>query len=437
MYNDAHIVPDSTLFAAGDVRANQSVELMALHTLFVREHNRIANAIQADNPGFSDERLYQLARRLVGAEIQAITYNEWIPALLGPNALPAYTGYKPSVNPGIANEFSTAGFRFLPSLSGEFVRFIDNTGMRVRSDVNQAETFFNPAMLDQGISPILKFLASDPAEELDTHVVGSFRNFLYGPPPFGFDGVALDIQRGRDHGLANYNRVRVAYGLPALTSISQITSNPDLQLKLEQLYGGINRLDLWAGAMAEDHVPGTSTGPLVRAMLIDQFTRLRDGDSFFYKNPNVTLPFSHAEQSFLENNRSLADVIRRNSSADVIQDNIFFFRVSISGEVFNDQDLDGRHDAGEPGLAGLTVTLIALDENQQPTVVATDLTDANGRYSFIVFDGLSVGNYQVVESLPAGWSATSPLIRPVNIPRGETFLDVDFGNVRTPLASAQ
>jgi peroxidase len=58
MRNDAHYLPDSQMFAAGDVRANESVELMSLHTLFVREHNRIANALLANNPSFTDEELY-------------------------------------------------------------------------------------------------------------------------------------------------------------------------------------------------------------------------------------------------------------------------------------------------------------------------------------------------------------------------------------------
>src|SRR5262245_66600522 len=97
MANDAHRVPDDQLFAAGDVRANENIELTSLHTLFVREHNRLAGRIAAANPGMSDEDIYQRARAIVGAEIQVITYNQWIPTLLGPNALPAYPGYNPNL----------------------------------------------------------------------------------------------------------------------------------------------------------------------------------------------------------------------------------------------------------------------------------------------------------------------------------------------------
>jgi hypothetical protein len=103
--NDAHIFPDNQLFLAGDVRANENSELTSLHTLFMREHNRLAAIIVSQHPTWNDEQVYQQARRLVIGEIQQITYNEFLPALLGPGALAPYSGYKPNVNPGISTEF--------------------------------------------------------------------------------------------------------------------------------------------------------------------------------------------------------------------------------------------------------------------------------------------------------------------------------------------
>src|SRR5205085_9510821 len=105
--------------------------------------------------------------------------------------------------------------------------------------------FFNPTVIPQtGISPILKYLASDPSSEIDSTIVNSVRNFLFGAPgQGGFDLAALNIQRGRDHGIANYNAVRVGYGLPAVTSFSQISSNPTIQAKLQQLYQNVDNID--------------------------------------------------------------------------------------------------------------------------------------------------------------------------------------------------
>src|SRR5262249_36713415 len=113
-----------------------------------------------------------------------------------------------------------------------------------------------------------------------------------------------------------------------------------------------------------------------------------------------------------------------------IQDNIFFFRVSVSGTVFHDLNRNGRQDFGEPGLAGWTVQLFDVSGGT-PQLVATTTTNASGTYRFNVFDGLGTGRFQVVETLPAGWAPTTANPRNLSIPRGETNPVVNFGNYRT------
>ena len=129
----------------------------------MREHNRLADKYAAANPTWNDEQIFQAARRMVIAEIQSITYNEFLPALLGPGALTNYRGYNPKVNPGIANEFSTAAFRLGHSMLGDDVEFLDNNGEDLHDEVELRDAFFNPGLLGEtGIDPILKYLASDP-----------------------------------------------------------------------------------------------------------------------------------------------------------------------------------------------------------------------------------------------------------------------------------
>ena len=312
---------DSSLFVAGDVRANEQAGLTAMHTLWVREHNRIADSISDRHPELSDEEVFQRARSIVIAELQVITYNEFLPALLGEDAIPEYQGYDASVDPGISNVFSTAAYRFGHSmLSPELLR-LDNDG-QVIEDGNLAlrDAFFRPdEITDNGIDSLLNGLANQRAQEIDAMLVDDVRNFLFGPPGSGgFDLASLNIQRGRDHGLADYNEVRVAYGLEPVESFADITDDVEVQAALEEAYGDVNEIDVWVGGLAEDHVDGGSVGELVQAVLVDQFTRLRDGDRFWYQNQ-----FSDEQLRQIERT-TLADVMSRNTELTNLQDHVFY-----------------------------------------------------------------------------------------------------------------
>jgi hypothetical protein len=151
-------------------------------------------------------------------------------------------------------------------------------------------------------------------------IVDPLRNFLFGPPGAGgFDLAALNIQRGRDHGLADYNTVRQDFGLTRVTTFSQITNNTSVAQRLQQLYGSVNTIDPWVGMLAEDHVPGASLGPTHLAVFTDQFGRLRDGDRFWYQNGQ----FTNLELFILERTR-LSDIFRRTTAVAGLQANVFF-----------------------------------------------------------------------------------------------------------------
>jgi len=417
--NDAHRVADTGLFLAGDVRANENPELLALHTLFVREHNRIVAEAALRNPALTDEQLYQHARRIVVAELQKITYDEFLPALLGParsgaDGLQPYRGYRADVNPGIATEFSTVAFRVGHSMLGDDVEFLAGDGTPVRDPLSLRDAFFNPTPLSElGIDPILKYLASVRGQEIDTRVVDDVRNFLFGAPgQGGFDLAALNIQRGRDHGIADYNSIRVAYGLPRVTSFAEITSDATVQQALQQAYGTVDRIDPWVGGLAEKHLPGSSLGATFTRIIVDQFTRLRDGDRLWYQR-SLSADALRGVQA-----TTLADVIRRNTGLTNLQPEAFWFRTSIGGTVFGDANRDGLRQGAERGLANVAVSLL----DAAGAVVASTRTNAAGDYTFA---RLELGAYRVVVSPPGGTAAA----RAVRLTRGGPVRGIDVGLV--------
>ncbi|WP_454061843.1 peroxidase family protein [Candidatus Nitrospira salsa] len=317
--------PDPSLFLAGDVRANEQVGLTAMHTLFVREHNRLAKSIRRNYRTLTGDKVYERARRKVGALIQIITYNEFLPVLLGKNALRPYRGYKPWVNPSIANVFSTAAYRFGHSMLSPQLLRLKKNGRPIRADhLPLREAFFAPWRItkEQGIAPVLRGLANQQAQEIDPYIIDDLRNFLFGlPGNGGFDLASLNIQRGRDHGLQSYNGVRIAMGLHPATSFADITSDVDLQQRLATAYLTVEDVDLWVGGLAEDHHRQAMVGKLFFKILTNQFERLRDGDRLWYQNS-----FSRRQIKNLENT-TLADVIRRNTPiTHEIHDNVFLYK---------------------------------------------------------------------------------------------------------------
>jgi hypothetical protein len=299
---------------AGDVRANENVALTAIHTLFAREHNRIV--AQLARTGLSDEDKFQLARRIVGAEIEYITYTEFLPAL--GVRLDRYRGYDSDVNPGLGNEFATVGYRAHSMIHGEFEpivpagtysddqlnRVFPSEGIAVERNADGTVTlviplvsaFGNPDLLEQvGEGPILESLGEEREYKNDEQIDNSLRSVLFQVPKAGtahpevcgapvissecFAGVAdlgaADVERGRDHGMPSYNALRRAYGLAPARSFTEITGegteafpvgrqisnrnpidDPDILdfIRLNDEDG--NRLKLGSDAAADDAVVG-------------------------------------------------------------------------------------------------------------------------------------------------------------------------------------
>ena len=266
---------------AGDVRANENVALTAIHTLFAREHNRIVASLARSR--LPEEAKFELARRVVGAEIQYITYNEFLPTL--GVRLDAYRGYNRNVNPGLQNEFATVGYRAHSMIHGEFEptvpagtytedqlsRVFPAEGIKVERNADGTvmlviplvAAFGNPDLLEQvGEAPILESLAERQYKN-DEQIDNSLRSVLFQVPKPGipdpsacgapvisegcFVGVADlgadDIERGRDHGMPYYNQLRQAYGLAPVRSFAELTGESTERFPRDPLIRGGGPID--------------------------------------------------------------------------------------------------------------------------------------------------------------------------------------------------
>jgi peroxidase len=308
-------------FSAGDARAQENPDLTALQTLFVREHNYQVDQLKQQHPGWTGDQLYQQARAITTAEIANITYNEFLPHLLGKNALAAYKGYNPKVNPTITEEFEGAAYRFGHSIVSDGIDSVSNAGATTSAQLLKDVFFETPSAFVAAGGPngLLRHLADDTANPLDTHIVDDLRNFLSDPPDLT-DLAAINIQRGRDLGLGTLNETRMALGLAPYTSFKQISNDPETVAALQKAYGTVDKVDLWTGGLGENHAPGAAIGPTFGKIIAEQFTALRDGDRLYFENQG----FDPTTLATIKQT-TLSDIIARDTDTDDIQKDAFAY----------------------------------------------------------------------------------------------------------------
>ena len=287
-------------FLAGDGRSNEQMVLASMHTLFLREHNRIAKILKNLNRHWNGEKIYQETRKIVGAVLQKITYKDFLPIIIGPNALPEYK-YDPSINPGVLNSFATAAFRFGHSLIRPAFDILDKGFNPTGNPLPLRQLFFNNTFIrSRGIDELLLGLLGNESQAVDRKLAAGLLNNLFERPQSpGLNLAALNIQRGRDHGLPGYNAYRKFCGLEDASQSFHYTKN-EIQyhnrLKLFKLYNDDpNIADLWVAGLAETPAQDALVGPTFRCIIREQMRRVRDGDRFFYENPGV-FTFSQLEE---------------------------------------------------------------------------------------------------------------------------------------------
>ncbi|KAI3386617.1 hypothetical protein SNEBB_008749 [Seison nebaliae] len=353
-------------FAAGDNRVNTQPLLVSLHTLFLREHNRIAGLLQGMNPKWSDETTFQETRRIIIAQLQHITYNNFLPLILGKDIMSSYGLYSDEenyfydedVNPSIANAFSTAAFRFghsmIPSNLGKadaFYRLIPHSIKRLRNyyfrvaDVRQ-DTDMDSCVRDSMNLPSMQV---DPkiTEEMTDHL------FEFSPGAVSFDIAALNIARGRDHGLPSYVVYRHYCETKGTILSPKVEVNwadlsryiPSIRIeRLRTLYHSPRDIDLFTGGLAESKLPGANVGPTFACIIGKQFADLKYGDRFFYLTSDDPIKFQSGQLRTIKQTTSLANLMCRNMKSMLFMQLNPFLQADpkhnkrINCEQFNDID---------------------------------------------------------------------------------------------------
>ncbi|XP_048259385.1 peroxidase-like [Haliotis rufescens] len=327
-------------FRAGDERVDEHMSLASMHTIWLREHNRVARRLARINPQWDDERLFQETRRILGAMIQHISYADFLPLVLSPKFLTKFglrpsTGpvniYNASIDASVRNAFATAAYRFGHSMIRSFFSR-PNRGYKRGRDLKLRDSFGNTSIIlssaGDAVNELTRGLLVDRANSVDRHITPELTDFLF-PDDEGnsLDLMSLNIQRGRDHGLPGYNAWRRWCGLPEAedfkTSPEGLVDHPDdAAAALQMLYSSPEDIDLFSGGVSERPVGGGLLGNTFSCIVGRQFELLKMGDRFWYETNDDVVRFTPDQLTELRH-ASLSRVVCDNTNINRIQPNAF------------------------------------------------------------------------------------------------------------------
>ncbi|KAK4336720.1 hypothetical protein RND71_043564 [Anisodus tanguticus] len=308
---------DLFCFDAGDRRVNEQVPLTIVHTLMMREHNRIADQLAYFNSYLDDETLYQETRRIMIAQIQHITYNEFLPVVLGEKVMEKYglnlkktgyyNGYNSKINAGTRVAFQAGAYRFghsmIPDVVERYNKFHDKLGKTFQKIKNRlklkffftetirmSKLFLQPFIMYKPgiIDSFILGLLNQESNRMDPQISSEVTNHLFEKPGqnFGQDLTSIDIQRGREFGIPGYNYFREYCGLKKAYTFDDLIGDFDNQTlhRFTLLFKNVDDIDLLTGGMSEFPAFGSMIGPTFTCIVAEQFVIARDSDRFWYEN---------------------------------------------------------------------------------------------------------------------------------------------------------
>lgn len=290
------------MFFTGDPRGTEIPTLTAIHTLFLRNHNRIARKIRDSEHarGWSDDQLYQRAKMLNIWTFQRILYREWLPLLLGDDVVDLVSGgYESSYDPLVRVE-STILFRVGHDMLPQSLHVVNtyNFDDPVASYLSFAvrNTFFRADMLVQyGADAFLMGAITQEAQKVDGFITDDVRSFLFNGLPTTnvlFDLPAITLARSLELGVPNCNAFRTSLGLGSHADFTPFGSRSG---DVSGIYSDINTVPLFVCGIFEQHVTDALVGETIHDTILEQFVRIAIGDPMFY----LSAPMTEFERSIV------------------------------------------------------------------------------------------------------------------------------------------
>ncbi|KAF5294860.1 hypothetical protein FQA39_LY00344 [Lamprigera yunnana] len=329
-------------FMSGDQRSNENLHLTSIHLIWVRQHNYLASELKRINPFWDDEKIFQEVRKIIIAQLQHITYNEFLKIIIGPtlrkklNLNPQkngyYKGYDKNVDASVANNFAAASFRFGHTLIPALFKLLDHDTVN-EEHVQMHKMLFNPFSLyeAEGLDRTLRGAMNSPIEASDTYF-----NDETSPKPVyerkyigGGDVTSKNLlpllrvlwkletkeSQVTYAGDGNSQNQHPFYRWTGLIKVLNNKNTVNLYIEASN----VDDVDLYSGGISEKPLEGGILGPTFTCLIGDQFVRLKRGDRIWYENPYAPHAFT-LEQLNEIRLTTLAKVICDNSdSVDQVQ----------------------------------------------------------------------------------------------------------------------
>ncbi|CAH0399112.1 unnamed protein product [Chilo suppressalis] len=286
---------------------NFDIRTTTFTIFYVKQHNRIAEVLRDLNPCWKDDKLFKVSRQINIASAANVFLYELLPLLLGyKNMVDAelisehvdyVTAYDDDAVPLIFAEYEIARRYFRTFLDGRIKKFSEK--YHYRGEFSYSDTLFRQEILeiDSNFEDINRGTFYQHAAKIDDIQDPDISEKFFGELQKAADLMAIDIQRGRDMGLQGYNGYRKLCGLKPAKEFEDLLDVMSVEKMetLKHLYHDIEDIDLLAGIMSENLLPGAFVGHTLFCIMARQVHLMRFADRFWFERMEQYHSFTPAQ----------------------------------------------------------------------------------------------------------------------------------------------